>query len=75
MKVGLDNPYVLKDRDCSVFVNSFDPSSVSVGLRFWVKTEQYWEAKWYIQERIKKTFDAHHISIPFDQLDVHLVEK
>lgn len=75
MKVGLDNSYVLKDRDCSVFVNSFDPSSVSVGLRFWVKTEQYWEAKWYIQERIKKTFDAHHISIPFDQLDVHLVEK
>ncbi len=66
---------LLKDRECTVFVNSFDPSAVSMVLRFWVESDKYWPSKWETQEKIKKSFDSHHISIPFDQLDVHVVEK
>lgn len=67
--------FIEKERECTVFVNSFDPSAVSMVLRFWVASEKYWPVKWEIQEKIKKSFDKHHISIPFDQLDVHMVEK
>ena len=65
----------LEDEDCTVFVRSFDPSAVKMTLRFWVKSEDYWPVKWGMQETIKKYFDKNHISIPFDQLDVHVVDK
>ena len=67
--------FVLEDRDCTVFVANFDPSAVKITLRFWVKSEEYWNAKWEMQETIKKYFDENHISMPYDQLDVHVVNK
>lgn len=73
--VAVSCEFVEKERECMVFVNSFDPSAVSMVLRFWVASDKYWPVKWEIQEKIKKSFDKHQISIPFDQLDVHMVEK
>lgn len=64
---------VLKEEDITVFVSSFDASAITMGLRFWTKTEDYWTAKWDMLEKIKAAFDERGISIPFDQLDVNLV--
>ena len=38
----------------------------------WVATENYWPVKWKMNERIKEEFDAAGISIPYNQLDVHI---
>lgn len=65
----------LEEQECTAFVRSFDPSAVKITLRFWVKSEDYWSVKWEMQEMIKKIFDENHISIPYDQLDVHVVDK
>lgn len=65
----------LEDQECTTFVRSFDPSAVKITLRFWVKSEDYWTVKWEMQESIKKHFDQNEISIPYDQLDVHVVDK
>ena len=40
-----------------------------------VATENYWKAKWEIQEAIKYAFDAQGIEIPFDQMEVTLKNK
>lgn len=45
---------------------------VILGLRAWVKTEDYWPAKWRLNEEIKLTFDEEDIDIPYPQLDVHI---
>lgn len=66
--------HAVEDRECIAFVKSFDPSSVAVTLRFWVLSEEYWTVKWEMQETLKKYFDLNKISIPYDQLDVHVVE-
>ena len=47
-------------------------SAITVGLRAWVATENYWPVKWKMNERIKEEFDAAGISIPYNQLDVHI---
>ena len=47
-------------------------SALTVGLRAWVATENYWPVKWKMNERIKEEFDAAGISIPYNQLDVHI---
>lgn len=68
-----ENPLVLQDRDIVAFVNKFDPSSIDMTLRIWVKSVDYWTLKPQLQEMIKVTFDKHNIVIPYDKLDVNIV--
>ena len=68
-------PFKLEEQECIAFVHSFDPSAVKITLRFWVNSENYWAVKWEMQENIKKIFDKNEISIPYDQLDIHMVDK
>jgi small conductance mechanosensitive channel len=63
---------VLKDKEFDVFVESLGESSVNLDIRFWVKKEDYWTAKFRITENTKKTLDKNGVTIPFPQLDVHL---
>lgn len=57
-----------------VFVSSFDSSSVNVTLRIWCATEDYWPAKFEIQEAIKKAFDDEGIIIPYEHMDVNIIQ-
>ena len=58
-----------------VFVNSFEESNILLGVRVWVRTEDYWPTRWALLESIKNTFDEHNITIPYNQLDVNLVTE
>lgn len=58
--------------DVNVFVKELGASSVDLGLRFWVSTDQYWPVRWQLLEDIKIRFDAEGISIPFQQVDVNI---
>lgn len=62
----------LADQPVQVFVSDLADSSVVLGCRFWVKSEDYWQTKWDTLEAIKLTFDANGVEIPFPQVDVHV---
>ena len=62
----------LPEADTNVFVKELNVSSVDLGVRFWVPTEEYWKVRWDMLENIKLTFDAEGISIPYTQMDVHV---
>lgn len=66
------NPHVLKEEDWKVFVDSLGDSAVVLGMRAWVKTEEYWPTRWALLEEIKLRFDAEGIEIPYNQMTVHL---
>lgn len=66
---------VLQDEDINVFVDALGESSVVLGARAWTKNEDFWSAKWRILEEIKEQLDAHHISIPYQQLMVRMAES
>ena len=63
---------VLQEEDMNVFVSDLLDSSIDMGLRCWVKKEDYWTARWRIIENVKLAFDKEGISIPFPQMDVNL---
>lgn len=71
-KVYADLPYILKDKEITIFVDELADSAVVLGGRGWVKAENYWTAKWEVTENVKLVFDEHGIEIPFNQLDVHV---
>lgn len=65
----------LTDMDKTVFVDNLGESAVVMGLRCWVKKEDYWDVKWRLTENVKYALDDAGISIPFPQMDVHVKEK
>ena len=62
----------LPEEEILVFVDELGDSSVNMGVRIWVKTEDYWSARWRLTENIKYAFDSHNISIPYPQMDVQI---
>lgn len=64
-----------EEQDRQVFVDSLGDSSIVIGFRAWVRTEDYWAAKWDMNEKIKERFDREGIEIPYNQLDVRIREK
>ncbi len=64
---------ILKDPAPTVAVLELGDSSVNFAVRPWVRTEDYWDVYFDLNEKIKLTFDAEEISIPFPQRDVHLI--
>lgn len=67
-----NDPCVIQDEEIKVFVAALAESAVMIGLRAWVKTEEYWAVRWRLLEQIKTTFDAEQIEIPYNQLTVNL---
>ena len=63
---------LIPDKDCLVFVDELADSSVNIGLRCYVESGEYWNARWRIIENCKYALDEAGISIPFPQMDVHL---
>ena len=57
-----------------VYVKELGDSSVVLGLHYWVKTDDYWDEAWSINQAIKETLDQNNIAIPFHQLDVHVIQ-
>ena len=68
-------PAVLKDPAPMSEVKSLDDSAVVLTCRAWVKNADYWPTFFAANQRVKEAFDANGISIPFPQLDVHVVKE
>ena len=66
------NELILKDEPIDIFVSELGESSVEMGVRVWVKNEDYWTLRWKMTEDIKNALDANEISIPYPQMDVHM---
>lgn len=62
----------LKDPEPMVIVGNLGASSVDLTIRVWVNADDYWPLKFDLTKRLKQTFDAKGIGIPFPQMDVHL---
>jgi small conductance mechanosensitive channel len=63
---------ILQEPAPTISVLELANSSVNFAVRPWVKPADYWDVFFAIQEKIKKSFDAEGIAIPFPQHDVHI---
>jgi small conductance mechanosensitive channel len=70
-KILAEDDRILADPAPTVAVGELGDSSVNFNVRPWCKTSDYWGVYGDIHEKIKLTFDAEGISIPYPQMDVH----
>jgi small conductance mechanosensitive channel len=72
LRVGKECPWILEEPKQGVVVGELGDSSVNLNTRPFCKSEHYWDTFFYMQENVKKGFDAGGVSIPFPQMDVHM---
>lgn len=61
-----------KEKDIFVRLTNYKESSIEYTIRVWVDKDEFWNVKFDLLECIKKEFDKENITIPYNQLDVHI---
>ncbi len=74
-EVALVNENVLKDPAPEVYVGSHEASSINLVTRVWCNVDKYWDVYFAMQENVKLALDKNNVTIPFNQLDVHIINK
>ena len=77
LKLGENDSDTLKEEGKAPMaaVDELADSSVNMLLRVWTPTDKYWDVKFRLTEAVKFAFDEAGIEIPFNQLDVHLINS
>lgn len=65
---------VLEEPATIIGVSELAASSVNFVVYPWVKTSEFGNVKFALIENIKLAFDQNGISIPFQQMDVHVIQ-
>ncbi|WP_320122509.1 mechanosensitive ion channel family protein [uncultured Sphaerochaeta sp.] len=66
---------ILSDPAPMVEVNTLAASSIDFAVRPWTKPEDYWKVYWRFQGEIVDRLAEVGISVPFNQIDVHIVDQ
>ena len=74
-KICSSHSLVLTDPAPMVRILGYGDNGVRITARVWVNNSDYWTVKFDILEGIKKGLDENRISIPYNQLDVHIKSK
>ncbi len=72
MSVAEAHEKVLKDPAPFVRLTAQGSSSLDYTFRVWCAGADYWDVYFDMMERVKMAFDENGISIPFQQVDVHM---
>jgi small conductance mechanosensitive channel len=67
-----EHEMVLEEPAPIIKLHRMDDSALVFICRPWTERDHYWNVYWDVMSRVKEQFDAHGISIPFPQRDVHL---
>jgi len=75
LEILATDPRVLSDPEPTVAVLELADSCINFRVRPWVKSEDYGSARAEITEKVKLTFDAKGISIPYPTQDLNVVKS
>jgi small conductance mechanosensitive channel len=74
MDVLAKDPRVIGQPAPIVAVLSLGESSINLAVRPWVKTPDYWDTFFALNENIKVALEANGITLPFPQRDLHIAK-
>ncbi len=74
LKVAGNCENALRDPAPFVAVMGFGENGVQLVCRVWALNQYYWDVYFFLNEQVKNEFNKEGIEIPFNQVDVHVVE-
>jgi len=69
------DPRVLQDPAPQAVVSTLGDSSITVSLRLWTKTSDYWDVMFMLNEQARDRLKAEGIDIPFPQRVIRVVQE
>ncbi|AUF97814.1 mechanosensitive ion channel protein MscS [Pseudomonas sp. 02C 26] len=69
------DPRVLPDPAPQAVISTLGDSSITVSLRLWTKTADYWDVMFMLNERTRDRLKAEGIDIPFPQRVIRVVQE
>ncbi len=66
-------PNILPDPAPQVVLTAYGESSIEYHVRFWAKTEDYWDAHFRSLEEIHRAFAEDGVTMTYNHLNVHIV--
>ena len=68
-------PGILPDPAPQVVLTAYGESAIEYRVRFWAKTEDYWDAHFRSLEEIHRAFAEDGVTMTYNHLNVHIVER
>jgi len=62
-QILVHNEAIIKEEEHQVFVSDLGAAGVVIGVRGWVKTDEYTSVRWQVLEEIKLAFDEHGVEM------------
>ncbi len=75
MSIARSEHRFLHDPEPKVMVCEMADSSVNLQLRGWTVVDDYWDAIWDLNKKIKEEIEAAGLTIPFPQRDLHIISE
>ena len=75
LELAKSYPLVIEEPAPSVVVTALADSAVNLELRVWTKNANYWDTFFYQNQAVYDKLNAVGISIPFNQMDVHIINS
>jgi len=72
LSVATDPTILTEPAAPSANLSSYGDSVINYSLRFWVKSEDYWNTLFKVNQNIKIAFDENGIEMSYPHLNVHL---
>lgn len=66
---------VLHEMPIAVVLKEHGSSALIIRARAWCATDDYWDIYFDMNEKVRAAFTENGITIPFDQLDVHVKDE
>ena len=66
-------PGILPDPAPQVVLTAYGESSIEYRVRFWAKTEDYWDAHFRSLEEIHRAFAEDGVTMTYNHLNVHIL--
>lgn len=74
-EVILKHDEILQNPEPFIKMSKCANSSIEITSRVWVKQENYWNVYFALIKEVKDIFDQNNITVPYDQVDVHITQK
>ena len=65
---------IYNDPAPSVVLSNLGESALTITVKVWCSSDDYWDTKWYVIDHVFNELKRNDISIPFNQLEVAIVE-
>lgn len=69
--ISLEEVRIIQKPENRIGVFKHSASSIDFAFRMWVKKEDYWDTYFDLNKKVKETFDANGIEIPYQKIDIY----